>query len=153
VKRKRWLWRILPPFKTAKARRRYLASALAWAVAMLLLGAPWWALTIGLLPIALNVLLRPSWPAINARAERRELGPRSELHAAEVKILEMLDEQGERSGLDLVFASDGALNRYSVYARLERLESLGYLTSRLETDPAVPDMRRRLYSLADEPEP
>ena len=78
----------------------------------------------------------------------------AKLTTAEVTILELLAARGGRAGSDLVLASGGVLSHFSVYAILVRLESRGYLTSRIAldpVDPSHPDLRRRLYYLAEAP--
>jgi hypothetical protein len=142
---------VIRPFKDAAERRRYAALGLLTMLVLWLgFGLPWWAaLAAPGLVLALKLTLWPSQSPLAAARERRALAPAGPLTATEAKILEQLAEQGELSGLDLVHGSDGALTRYTVYARLWGLESRGYLTSRLETDPVIPGLRRRLYSLAD----
>jgi DNA-binding PadR family transcriptional regulator len=68
------------------------------------------------------------------------------LSAKEHLILELLSEQGELYGLQLVAGSKRKLKRGTVYVTLGRMEDKGYITSRLEDAP--PDMGglpRRLY--------
>jgi hypothetical protein len=142
---------MIRPFKHASERRRYAALGLLTMLVLWLgLGLPWWAaLAAPGLVLTLKLVLWPSRSSLAEARERRALAPAGPLTSAEAKILELLAERGDLSGLDLVHGSDGALTRYTVYARLWGLESRGYLTSRLETDPVIPGLRRRLYSLAD----
>ena len=68
------------------------------------------------------------------------------LSAKETLILELLVEQSEMYGLELVAASGKQLKRGTVYVTLGRMEEKGYISSRL--DDAPPDMGgmpRRLY--------
>jgi PadR family transcriptional regulator PadR len=68
------------------------------------------------------------------------------LSAKESLILELLVEQREMYGLQLVSASKRRLKRGTVYVTLGRMEDKGYITSRLEDAPAdVGGMPRRLY--------
>src|SRR5205814_1113694 len=68
------------------------------------------------------------------------------LSAKESLILEMLVEQDELYGLQMVAASKRKLKRGTVYVTLGRMEEKGYITSRLEDAPAdVGGMPRRLY--------
>jgi PadR family transcriptional regulator PadR len=68
------------------------------------------------------------------------------LSAKESLILELLVEQDELYGLQLVAASRRKLKRGTVYVTLGRMEEKGYITSRLEDAPAdVGGMPRRLY--------
>src|SRR3954452_24396085 len=54
----------------------------------------------------------------------------------EALILELLVEQSELYGLQLVAASDGRLKRGTVYVTLGRMEAKGVITSRLEKAPS-----------------
>ena len=68
------------------------------------------------------------------------------LSPKESLILELVTEQGESYGLQLVANSKRKLKRGTVYVTLGRMEEKGYITSRLEDAP--PDMGglpRRLY--------
>ena len=68
------------------------------------------------------------------------------LSAKESLILELLTEQDELYGLQLVAASRRKLKRGTVYVTLGRMEEKGYISSRLEDAPAdVGGMPRRLY--------
>ena len=64
----------------------------------------------------------------------------------EAVILELLLEENEMYGLQLVAASRKRLKRGTVYVTLGRMEEKGYIVSRLE--PAPPDaggLPRRVY--------
>jgi PadR family transcriptional regulator len=64
----------------------------------------------------------------------------------EALILELLVEQSEMYGLQLVAASKRRLKRGTVYVTLGRMEEKGFITSRLEN--AAPDeggLPRRIY--------
>jgi DNA-binding PadR family transcriptional regulator len=61
-------------------------------------------------------------------------------------VLELLRNDGEMYGLDLVQKSDGWLRRGTVYVRLNMMEDAGLITSRLET-PRAGRLRRRLYRI------
>jgi len=64
----------------------------------------------------------------------------------EALILELLVQQQEMYGLELVAASRRRLKRGTVYVTLGRMEDKGYVLSRLE--PAPPDaggLPRRVY--------
>ena len=53
---------------------------------------------------------------------------------------------GDRYGLELVDASDGALKRGSVYVTLARMEEKGFVDSRQEErDQGISGLPRRLY--------
>ena len=68
------------------------------------------------------------------------------LSLKESLILELLMEQDELYGLQLVAASKRKLKRGTVYVTLGRMEEKGYISSRLEDAPAdVGGMPRRLY--------
>ena len=68
------------------------------------------------------------------------------LSAKETLILELLTEQDELYGLQLVAASKRKLKRGTVYVTLGRMEEKGYISSRLEdAPPDVGGMPRRLY--------
>ena len=61
-------------------------------------------------------------------------------------ILELLVEESELYGLQLVEASKGKLKRGTVYVTLGRMEEKGFITSRLEKAPADEGgLPRRLY--------
>lgn len=67
---------------------------------------------------------------------------------SEAVILNLLDGQGERYGLDLVESSFGALARGSIYVVLHSMEEKGWVTSRSENVPVHQDaLPRRLYSI------
>lgn len=61
------------------------------------------------------------------------------MDAAKSRILELLDQGGELTGLDLVLRSDGHLRRGTIYVHLTQLEEGGHVTSRLV------DEQRRAY--------
>jgi PadR family transcriptional regulator PadR len=68
------------------------------------------------------------------------------LPSKEALILELLVEENEMYGLQLVAASRRRLKRGTVYVTLGRMEEKGYVVSRLE--PAPPDtggLPRRVY--------
>ena len=68
------------------------------------------------------------------------------LPAKEALILELLVQESEMYGLQLVAASRRRLKRGTVYVTLGRMEEKGYVVSRLE--PAPPDgggLPRRVY--------
>src|SRR5204862_6847694 len=68
------------------------------------------------------------------------------LSPKESLILELVTEQGESYGLQLVASSKRRLKRGTVYVTLGRMEEKGYITSRLEDAPAdMGGMPRRLY--------
>jgi DNA-binding PadR family transcriptional regulator len=69
------------------------------------------------------------------------------LPAKEALILELLVEQSELYGLQLVAASKGTLKRGTVYVTLGRMEEKGFITSRLEKAPSdAGGLPRRLYA-------
>jgi PadR family transcriptional regulator len=64
----------------------------------------------------------------------------------EALILELLVEESELYGLQLVAASKGRLKRGTVYVTLGRMEEKGFITSRLEKAPSDEGgLPRRLY--------
>ena len=68
------------------------------------------------------------------------------LSPKESLILELVTEQGELYGLQLVANSKRKLKRGTVYVTLGRMEEKGYITSRLEdAPPDMGGMPRRLY--------
>src|ERR671912_2855854 len=68
------------------------------------------------------------------------------LSAAERLILDLLVDNGELFGLQLVERSDGRLKRGTVYVTLGRMHEKGYLDSRQEPLPAgAIGLPRRLY--------
>ena len=68
------------------------------------------------------------------------------LPAKEALILELLVQESELYGLQLVAASKGRLKRGTVYVTLGRMEDKGYITSRLEDPPAeAGGLPRRIY--------
>jgi DNA-binding PadR family transcriptional regulator len=68
------------------------------------------------------------------------------MSATELLIMDLL-EQGECFGLQLVAAGGGALKRSSIYVLLTRMESKGFVTSRLEDrPPGASGLPRRLYT-------
>jgi PadR family transcriptional regulator len=68
------------------------------------------------------------------------------LSSKEELILELLVEQGEMYGLELVSASRRRLKRGTVYVTLGRMEDKGYVRSRLEPPPeGTGGLPRRLY--------
>jgi PadR family transcriptional regulator PadR len=68
------------------------------------------------------------------------------LSAKETLILELLVEQSEMYGLELVAASGKQLKRGTVYVTLGRMEEKGYLTSHVEAAPsAAGGLPRRMY--------
>jgi DNA-binding PadR family transcriptional regulator len=61
-------------------------------------------------------------------------------------ILELLVQETELYGLQLVAASKGRLKRGTVYVTLGRMEEKGYISSRLEdAPPEAGGLPRRLY--------
>ena len=61
-------------------------------------------------------------------------------------MLELLVQQGEMYGLQLVSSSRRRLKRGTVYVTLGRMEEKGYIRSRLEAPPAtIGGLPRRLY--------
>ena len=68
------------------------------------------------------------------------------LSAKESLILELLVDQQELYGLQLVAASKRKLKRGTVYVTLGRMEEKGYITSRLEdAPPEAGGLPRRVY--------
>lgn len=64
----------------------------------------------------------------------------------EALILELLVEESEMYGLQLVAASKRRLKRGTVYVTLGRMEEKGFITSRLEAAPADEGgLPRRIY--------
>jgi DNA-binding PadR family transcriptional regulator len=64
----------------------------------------------------------------------------------EALILELLIEQSEMYGLQLVAASKGRLKRGTVYVTLGRMEEKGFITSRVESTPSAEGgLPRRIY--------
>jgi DNA-binding PadR family transcriptional regulator len=64
----------------------------------------------------------------------------------EALILDLLVQEAEMYGLQLVAASKGRLKRGTVYVTLGRMEEKGFITSRVESPP--PDeggLPRRIY--------
>jgi DNA-binding PadR family transcriptional regulator len=61
-------------------------------------------------------------------------------------ILELLVEEAELYGLQLVATSNGQLKRGTVYVTLGRMEEKGFISSRLEDAPADEGgLPRRIY--------
>ena len=76
-------------------------------------------------------------------ARRESVFPR--LSPKEALILDLM-RGGERYGLELVTASDGALKRGTVYVTLGRMEDKGLVISRTEdATPLSGGLPRRLY--------
>lgn len=72
--------------------------------------------------------------------------PIPRLPAKEALILELLMDEAELYGLQLVAASKGRLKRGTVYVTLGRMEEKGFITSRLESAPADEGgLPRRIY--------
>jgi PadR family transcriptional regulator PadR len=68
------------------------------------------------------------------------------LSSKEGLVLELLVQQGEMYGLQLVSSSRRRLKRGTVYVTLGRMEEKGYIRSRLEAAPAkIGGLPRRLY--------
>ena len=68
------------------------------------------------------------------------------LSSKEGLVLELLVQQGEMYGLQLVSSSRRRLKRGTVYVTLGRMEEKGYIRSRLEAPPAtIGGLPRRLY--------
>ena len=68
------------------------------------------------------------------------------LPAKEALILDLLVQEAEMYGLQLVAASKGRLKRVTVYVTLGRMEEKGFITSRLEDAPADEGgLPRRIY--------
>ena len=68
------------------------------------------------------------------------------LSTKESLILELLVQNEEMYGLQLVAVSRGLLKRGTVYVTLGRMEEKGYIASRFEDPPAdAGGMPRRLY--------
>ena len=64
----------------------------------------------------------------------------------EALILELLVNESELYGLQLVAASKGRLKRGTVYVTLGRMEDKGFISSRLEDAPADEGgLPRRIY--------
>ena len=64
----------------------------------------------------------------------------------EALILELLVQEAELYGLQLVAASKGRLKRGTVYVTLGRMEEKGYISSRLEdAPPEAGGLPRRIY--------
>lgn len=64
----------------------------------------------------------------------------------EALILDLLVQEAEMYGLQLVAASKGRLKRGTVYVTLGRMEEKGFITSRLEDAPADEGgLPRRIY--------
>jgi PadR family transcriptional regulator len=77
-------------------------------------------------------------------SSRRSAVPR--LSGKETLLLELLTQDGEQYGLQLVAASKGRLKRGTVYVTLGRMENKGYVTSRAEEAPdGAGGLPRRLY--------
>src|SRR4051812_39617047 len=69
------------------------------------------------------------------------------LSAKERLVLELLTDEGELYGLQMVAASKRGLKRGTIYVTLGRMERKGYITSRIEDPPAgVGGLGRRLYT-------
>ena len=72
--------------------------------------------------------------------------PIPRLPPKEALILELLVNESELYGLELVGASKGQLKRGTVYVTLGRMEEKGFVSSRLEDAPADEGgMPRRMY--------
>src|SRR5258708_10573048 len=68
------------------------------------------------------------------------------LPAKEALILELLVQESELYGLQLVAASKGRLKRGTVYVTLGRMEEKDFISSRLENGPAAEGgLPRRVY--------
>lgn len=68
------------------------------------------------------------------------------LSGKESIVLDLLKEQEEMYGLELVTASDSRLKRGTVYVTLGRMEEKGYVESRQEErQPGAIGLPRRLY--------
>ena len=59
--------------------------------------------------------------------------------------LELLANQGEMYGLEMVKASDGLLKRGTIYVLLSRMADKGYVTSRQEKEDGRAGMPRRKF--------
>ena len=70
------------------------------------------------------------------------------LSGKERLILQLLADQGELYGLQMVAASKRRLKRGTTYVTLGRMERKGYLESRLEAaPPQAGGLPRRLYTI------
>ena len=65
----------------------------------------------------------------------------------EVAVLELLAAADELYGLQMVTASAGALKRGTIYVTLARMETKGYVESRLDEAPISQGPPRRVYRL------
>ena len=69
------------------------------------------------------------------------------LSAKEGLILDLLGRSKEMYGLELVAASGNELKRGTVYVTLARMEDKGFISSRLDDEPAPSGgLPRRLYT-------
>ena len=69
------------------------------------------------------------------------------LSPKELLVLELLLQQQDLYGLQLVASSRGRLKRGTVYVTLARMEDKGYVTSKLDAAPAgTGGLPRRLYA-------
>jgi len=68
------------------------------------------------------------------------------LSSKERVILELLVHAGELYGLQMVAASKRRLKRGTIYVTLGRMETKGYVTSRLAPPSDAGGMPRRLYA-------
>jgi PadR family transcriptional regulator PadR len=72
--------------------------------------------------------------------------PFPRLSVTEERILDLLIEDGEMFGLQIVQESRGGVKRGTVYVTLGRMEEKGYLDSRTEAPaPGAIGLPRRLY--------
>jgi PadR family transcriptional regulator, regulatory protein PadR len=68
------------------------------------------------------------------------------LSAIETLILDLLAEEGEKYGLELVEASKQRIKRGTVYVTLGRMEQKGYVSSQQEARrPGAIGLLRRMY--------
>jgi len=75
-------------------------------------------------------------------SEIRSLSPK------EFLILDLLVQEGELYGLQLVKASRKRLKRGTIYVTLGRMEEKGYITSKLDAPPSgTGGLPRRIYAL------
>lgn len=63
------------------------------------------------------------------------------------EILNLLRNNDEKFGLEMVKASNGKLKTGTIYTTLSRMESKGYISSRYAEPDDQPGLPRRLYKI------
>ena len=71
------------------------------------------------------------------------------LSGVEYLIMELLEENGEMFGLEMVQQSEGELKKGTIYVTLGRMADKGLVTSWTESESTEPGGSRRIYQATD----